>query len=152
MLKHLALVVLGAFFLATVQAQEQTKPKPKPAAKTKPATKSKAETAQPDPKIIEEILACLAHGLPQDWKKTWVVVTELETDGKTRKFEAKFFFATSPSDDTGQPLTPCDAEAVAKDVYRLNETLKPEQRQWKVAKLVITSEGNFELRYDYEKR
>ncbi len=141
MLKHLALALLGAFFLATADAQ--LKPK------SKPAAKPKVEEAKPDPKIIEEILDCLAKGLPQDWKKTWVIVTELETDGKARKFEAKFFYATSPSDDTGQPLKPCDAEAVARDVYRLNETLKPEQRQWKVAKLVITSDGDFELRYDY---
>ncbi len=148
MLKRVALVVLCALFAAAAQAQLKP-PKEKPQAAAK--AKAKPAAAKVDTKIIEQIFACLQPGLPQDWKKAWVVVTELASDGTTRKFEAQFFYATAMADDKGEPLKPCDAEAVAKDVYRLNDSLKPEQRQWKAARLVITSEGDFELKYDYAK-
>jgi len=148
MLLRLALAVLCAALAAAAQAQLKP-PKEKPATAAKTKAKAKPAAAKVDTRVIEQILACLEPGLPQDWKKAWIVVTELDTDGATRKFEAQFFYATAMADDKGEPLKPCDAEAVAKDVYRLNDSLKPEQRQWKAARLVITSEGDFELKYDY---
>lgn len=104
----------------------------------------------PDTKLIENIFACLAPGLPQDWAKTWIVVTELgDSPGKVRKFEAKFFFATPSGSDQGEPLTPCNAQEIARQVYGLNDLLAPEKRNWRQAQLLITSEGRFELKYDY---
>lgn len=105
---------------------------------------------QPDPKELEQIFACMSSGLPPNWKKTWVVVTETSSSAGTRNFEAKFFFATAASDNTGRPLKPCDERQVAESVYALNKYLPTfDQRQWKSAKLQFGDDGSFNLSYDY---
>ena len=93
----------------------------------------------------------MAPGLPQDWKKTWVVITGLEVAGSPRKYEAKFYFATLPSDVEGEELVPCSAQEITRRVTGLSEALPPDRRAWRTATLVITSEGEFDLKYDYPK-
>jgi len=106
---------------------------------------------QPDPKTIQEIFDCLAVGLPKDWKKAWVVVSDLGEAGKERKYEGKFYYATSPADDAGTPLVTCSAQQVANSVLTLSAALPADQRRWKQARLTFTSEGKFDLHYDYAK-
>ena len=106
---------------------------------------------QADPKAIQQIFDCLAVGLPKDWKKAWVVMTEVVDTGKQRRIEGKFFYATSASDNEGRPLSTCGAAQVAQGVNALNAALAPEQRRWKQARLTFTSEGKFDLHYDYAK-
>jgi hypothetical protein len=106
---------------------------------------------QPDPKAIQEIYDCLAVGLPSGWKKAWVVVTELAEAGKERRYESKSFYAVSAADKAGKPLDTCGAESVARGVFTLSADLPAEQRRWKAAKLTFTSEGKFDLHYDYGK-
>jgi hypothetical protein len=109
-----------------------------------------AKPRAPDAKLIERIFACLAPGLPQDWDKTWIVVTDLgAAQGKERQFEAQFFFTTPSGDDKGEPLTPCNSKGLALQVHDMNDLLAPEKRNWRKAQLLITSEGRFELKYDY---
>jgi hypothetical protein len=115
-----------------------------------PARAQKPE--QPDPKDLEAIFSCMATGLPQNWKRTWVVVTETGVDRGTRNFEAQFFYATSASDSKGMPLKPCDSQQVAERVYGLNRYLPSfEQRQWREAKLVFGDDGRYDLTYDYSR-
>lgn len=110
------------------------------------------QPGQPDPKELEEIFACMASGLPPNWKKTWVVVTEISNASGTRNFEAKFFFATSASDNTGRPLRPCNERQVAESVYALNKYLPTfDQRQWKSARLQFGDDGSFNISYDYSR-
>jgi hypothetical protein len=105
-----------------------------------------------DAKLVEQIVTCLAPGLPQDWKRTWVVITDVEADGsKGSRYEAKFFVTNSFGDDEGEPLVPCNAQEISLRITRLNDALPPERRRWKTARLVIDSEGEFELKYDYGK-
>jgi hypothetical protein len=104
---------------------------------------------QPDPKIIQEIYDCLAVGLPAKWKKAWVVVTEVGESGTERQFEGKFFYALSAADKTGAPLLTCSAQQVAKGVVSLSANLPAEQRRWKGVTLTYTSDGKFNLAYDY---
>jgi len=106
---------------------------------------------QPNPKAIQEIFDCLAVGLPKDWKKAWVVVTELADAGKERRFESRSFYADSSGAMAGKPLATCSAEVVAKGVIALTADLPAEQRRWKEARLTYTSEGKFDLYYDYGK-
>jgi hypothetical protein len=110
-----------------------------------------AHAQQPDAKAIQEIYDCLAAGLPQNWKKAWVVVSDLGAAGKERKYEGKFFYATSAADNVGKPLVPCDAQKVAKGVISLNAALAADKQRWKEARLLYTSEGKFNLAYDYGK-
>jgi len=106
---------------------------------------------QPDPKIIQEIYDCLAVGLPANWKKAWVVVTEVAESGKERQFEGNFFYAMSAADKKGTPLLPCSAQQIAKGVVSLSAGLPAEQRRWKGVTLTYTSDGKFNLAYDYGK-
>jgi hypothetical protein len=136
-----------SFAAVFVHAQSGLKPPP---SKPKPATQAEEERA--GVQAIEKIFACLAAGLPPEWRRAWVVVTELESDAKERRFEGKFFYSLDPAGAKPVDLVPCSAREVAQGVYALNEFLEPEKRQWKVATLVFTREdGKFELKYDYTK-
>jgi hypothetical protein len=106
---------------------------------------------QPDAKTVQEIFDCLAAGLPKNWKKTWVVVSDLGAAGKERKYEGKFFYATSAADKVGKPLVTCDAQKVAKGIISLNAALAADKQRWKEARLTYTSDGKFNLAYDYGK-
>jgi hypothetical protein len=153
MTRHL--LCCTALALAAGLAQAQTAIKP-PAAKAK--AKLAAAVNKPAPaeeesegvRAVREIFACLAAGLPEAWQRAWVVVTELAGDDKERSFEGKFHYSLDPDGVRGVPLVPCDAREAAARVYALNEFLEPEQRRWKVATLVFTRDGKFELKYDYD--
>ena len=106
---------------------------------------------QPDPKAIQKIFECLAVGLPQGWTRAWVVVTEIADAGKERRFESQSFYADSPAAVAGKPLATCGAEVVARGVIALSADLPAEQRRWKKARLTYSSEGKFDLAYDYGK-
>jgi hypothetical protein len=116
-----------------------------------PSTAAKPAVAagRPDPRLIENIFACFSPGLPNEWKKAWVVLNENGPD--RTKLDVKFFYAVRDGDNEGQAFTPCNARAVADSVYGLNDLLTPEQRRWGSARLMITSEGAYELKYDYPK-
>ncbi|MBC7803520.1 MAG: hypothetical protein H7Y16_06545, partial [Candidatus Parcubacteria bacterium] len=104
---------------------------------------------RPDSRLIENIFACLAPGLPQDWKKAWVVITSVEGAGGGARYDAKFFYANSFGDDEGDEFAPCNAQEVSRRITGLNEALPADRRAWKTARLVIDNEGEFELKYDY---
>jgi hypothetical protein len=128
---------------------------PAPAAKPAPerrAVAAAAPTASPfaapklDAKTVEQIFSCLAPGLPQDWKRTWVVVTSAET-----AVAAKFYVTTSLRDDDAEEFVPCNVQEIARRIASLSDALPPEQRRWKSARLAIDSEGGYELKYDYSR-
>jgi hypothetical protein len=125
------------------------KPAPPPSPVVAISAKPAAAVGRPDPRLIENIFACFSPGLPNEWRKAWVVVNETGPD--RTKLDAKFFYAVRDSDNEGQAFTPCNARAVADSVYSLNDLLTPEQRRWGSARLMITSEGAYELKYDYAK-
>ncbi len=106
---------------------------------------------QADAKTVQEIFDCLAVGLPKDWRKAWVVVSDLGEAGKDRRYEGKFHYATSAADKVGKPLLTCDAQQIAKGVIALNASLPPDKRRWKEARLTYSSDGKFDLYYDYGK-
>lgn len=154
LLRSLAAALACAFALAANAQMNTDKPagtglKPKPAAEApkKPA----AEGENTGEKAVEKIFGCIAAGLPKEWRRAWVIVTELEGSDKERKFEGKFLYSLDASGTNPQALKPCDAKEVAQGVYKLNDFLEYEKRQWKVATLTFTSEGKFEIKYDYTK-
>lgn len=97
---------------------------------------------------MEKIFACLAVGLPKGWRSATVEVIEIASTGNERQFEARYT-CTDASDATPRQFQPCDATSPAKSVHGLNEFLEPEKRQWKRAILTFSSDGKFELKYDY---
>ena len=128
-----------------------SKPAAKPAEKKPPGKKQAAEEDNPGVKAVEKIFRCVAEGLPKEWRRAWVVVTELSGDDKERNFEGKFFYSLDDAGAKPVALVPCNAREVAQGVYALNDYLEFEKRRWKVATLVFTTDGKFEIKYDYVK-
>ena len=95
--------------------------------------------------MVEQIFSCLAPGLPQDWKRTWVVVSA------EAAVTPKFYVTTSFRDEDAEEFMPCNAPEVARRIAGLSESLPLAQRRWKSARLVIDNEGEFALNYDYAK-
>ena len=99
-----------------------------------------------DAKLVEQIFSCLAPGLPQDWKRTWVVVGSAEAAVAT-----KFFFTSTYRDEDAEEFVPCNVQEITRRITGLSDALAPAQRRWKSARLAIDSEGEYELVYDYAK-
>jgi len=138
----------------------ETTTQPKPAAKSvdktaaekkPPEKKPAAEEDNPGVKAVEKIFGCMAEGLPKEWRRAWVTVTELSGDDKERNFEGKFFYSLDDAGAKPVALVPCNAREVAQGVYGLNDYLEFEKRGWKVATLSFTTDGKFEIKYDYVK-
>ncbi|HLX82125.1 MAG TPA: hypothetical protein VKS43_16225 [Burkholderiales bacterium] len=98
-----------------------------------------------DAKTVEQIFSCLAPGLPQDWKRTWITIIAEPA------VTAKFYFTASLRDEDAEEFVPCNAQEITRQIVNLNGGLTAEQRRWKSARLMIDSEGEFELKYDYAK-
>jgi len=99
--------------------------------------------------MIESIFYCLSPGLPQDWKRAWIEITS-QAGGKEKS--SKFRVSNiRDSNDEGEPLVPCNAVALTGSIVGLNDKLPPDRRAWTRALLVIESDGEYELTYDYAK-
>jgi hypothetical protein len=125
-------------------------PKPAPVVAPIVAIARPAAPAGPpklDEKMVEQIFSCLAPGLPQDWKRTWVVVTSAAPAAPA----AKFYFTSSYRDEDAEEFVPCNVQEITRRITGLNESLPPGQRNWKSARLAISSEGDYELKYDFAK-
>ncbi len=107
-----AILVLGALFTAAAQAQDPQKPAEKPAAEATQEPTSVPPPGpgqEPDPKIINDLMGCLAEGLTEDWKRAWIVIREADRDktGNERIYVGTFFFATDTNDRKGKNLQVC---------------------------------------------
>jgi len=129
------------------------KPAPAPAAKPEPvrrdvAAVAPASAAPPklDPKLVEQIFSCLAPGLPSDWKRTWVVVSNAGAAAT-----AKFYYSVTLRDDDAEALVPCNAQEITRRITGLTAALPVDQQRWASARLSIDNEGAFALKYDYAK-
>jgi hypothetical protein len=100
-----------------------------------------------DAKLIESIFFCLSPGLPQDWKRAWVEITD---QGSGKEKNSRFRVSNiRDSIDEGEPLVPCNAQALTGRIVGLNDKLPPDRRAWTRALLVIDSDGEYELTYEY---
>lgn len=105
----------------------------------------------PQVRAVERIFRCIAEGLPQDWKRAWIEIREMERTlyATVRKYEATFRVATADDDAAGRPLVPCGSEEVVEGLADLNRFLPEEQRRWTGATLAFHRDGRFEVKYDY---
>ena len=148
--RSFAALACGALLAFGVRAQDPQKPAPGAASKD-PAV---AAATEPDPKIVEGIMGCLAEGLPEGWKRAWFTISEVgrEADGTTRQFEAKFFYATDLNDRAGKPMKPCGANRIVDGVLALNNYLQPSQRRWTGVTMTFLVDGQYEATYDFTPR
>ena len=128
---------------ATPPRQEVALAAPSAAAVASPAAPVPIET-----KLIESIFHCLSPGLPQDWKRAWVEITD---EGGGKEKASKFRVSNIRGDDAGEPLVPCNANELTRRIVGLNDKLPPDRRAWTRALLVIDSDGEYDLTYDYPK-
>jgi hypothetical protein len=153
----LAAFIFCSALAFAAHAQEAKKPE---AAADKPAAAAQEPAAKPapgpgqtpDPQILENIMACLAEGLTQDWKKAWFVIKETDRNEaeRTRQFEGDFFYATSLKDRKGKRLQTCGPEKIIQGVSDLNDYLTPEQQRWTSAVFTFTrDDGKYDVKYDY---
>jgi len=106
-----------------------------------------AAPAAIEAKLIESIFYCLSPGLPQDWKRAWVEITD---QGRDKEKNSKFRVSNvRDSNDEGEPLVPCNALELTKRIVGLNDKLPLDRRAWTRALLVIDSDGEYELTYEY---
>lgn len=135
-------LALLAGVLLALPVLAQTPPKPEAA--------QEASTG-PDPKIFDDIMSCLAEGLPADWKRAWFIVSEVGRDERsaTRSFEANFFYATDATDTTGKRLRTCGPQRIVENIRALNAHLPDDQQRWTGATFVFMNDGKFQVTYDY---
>lgn len=99
-----------------------------------------------DAKLVEQIFSCLAPGLPSDWKRTWVVVSN-----SGNAATAKFYYSVTLREDDAEELVPCNAQEITRRITGLAAALPVDQRRWTSARLSIDNEGAYALNYDYAK-
>ena len=147
-------LVLCALLASTVQAQDPQNPAAGDAAA--PGSAPAALPGEPDPKIVEGIMACLGEGLPEGWKKAWFVMNEIgrsnDSEGATRQFEATFYYATDLNDTKGRQFKPCGANRIVEGVIALNAYLQPSQRRWGGMTMTFLLDGRYEASYDFTPR
>lgn len=95
---------------------------------------------------MEQIFSCLAPGLPSDWKRTWVVVSNAAGAAT-----AKFFYSVTFRDDDAEELVPCNAQEITRRITGLTAALPVDQQRWTSARLSIDHEGAFALKYEFAK-
>ena len=101
-------------------------------------------------KLIESVFNCLSPGLPPDWKRAWVEITD---QGGGKEKNSKFRVSNIRDvDDEGEPLEPCNAQELTRRIVGLNDKLPLDRRAWTRALLIIDSDGEYELTYEYAKK
>jgi hypothetical protein len=103
------------------------------------APSSASSASRLDAKTVEQIFSCLAPGLPAEWKRAWVVVTNGGA-GTT----AKFYYTASYRDQDAEEFTPCNVAEVARRIAAASDA----QGSWRSARLSIDSEGAFKLDFE----
>ena len=152
----LAAFLLSSMLATPAQAQDATKSapaaeKPAAAAQEAPTTPERGPGQTPDPRIIENIVGCLAEGLTPDWQKAWFVIREIDRNVAegTRQFEGDFFFATNAKDTRGKRLRTCGQERIIEGVSDLNDYLTRSQQAWTSATFTFMRDGKYDVKYDY---
>lgn len=148
--------LLGLALAFAAHAQDAQKQEAKPAEAAKPAAEAPApEKPKPgpgqevDPKILQDMLGCMAKGLPQDWKKAWFVVHQIGVNvDRSRKFEANFFYAKKETDKKGLRLQVCDPIKVLEGVAELNAYLPESQKLWSGMTMTFFRDGRYQANYD----
>jgi len=96
---------------------------------------------------VARIAECMVKNAPVDSQQLTMVI-ELEQAGDpTGRVR---YFATDPS-GAHQPYVPCDVSKPALALLEARQELPEDRKGWTAARLVLFSNGKFELHYDYPK-
>lgn len=111
------------------------------------ATAQKANDEQN--RIVGEVAACLQAGLPQDW-----TVAEMRVDLKAPGAESgdvSYLVRRKLSGGQYEPFRPCNERTAARTLLEVRKSQSKDRRSWTSAKLILRSEGSYDLTFDYAK-
>ena len=105
------------------------------------ASKAEAQAAQ-------EIAKCMVQNAPTDWRKLFMIIELPEPNAPAGRVR---YMATRDFSPDPAAYTPCDPQLPAKLLMDAREAQPAERRGWTGARLIISSDGRFDLNYDYPK-
>ena len=106
-------------------------------------TASKAEA-----QVAQEIAKCMVQNAPTDWRKLFMIIELPEPNAPAGRVR---YIATRDFSPDPAAYTPCDPQLPAKLLMDAREAQPAERRGWTGARLTISSDGRFDLNYDYPK-
>lgn len=106
-------------------------------------TASKAEA-----QVAQEIAKCMVETAPNDWRKLFMIIELPEPGAPSGRVR---YMATRDFSPDPVAYTPCDPQVPAKLLMDSRETQPAERRGWTGARFTISSDGRFDLNYDYPK-
>jgi hypothetical protein len=109
-----------------------------------------AQTAnQEQNRIVGEVAACLQAGLPPDW-----AVAEMRVDLKKPEADSgdvSYLMRRKLSGGQYEPFRPCNERTAARTLLEVRNSQSKDRRAWTSAKLILRSEGSYDLTFDYAK-
>ncbi len=101
-------------------------------------------------RIVGEVAACLQAGLPPDWAVAEMRV-ELKKPGADTG-DASYVMRRKLSGGQFEPFRPCDEKKAARTLLEVRKSQAKDRRAWSGARLVLRSEGSYDLTFDYSKK
>jgi hypothetical protein len=101
-------------------------------------------------RIVGEVAQCLQAGLPANW-----VVAEMRVELKkpgADTGDASYVMRRKLSGGQFEPFKPCDAKKAALALLEVRKSQPKDRRNWTGAKLILHSEGSYDLTFDYSKK
>ena len=100
-------------------------------------------------RIVGEVAQCLQAGLPENWAVAEMSI-ELKKPGADSG-EATYVMRRKLSGGQFEPFRPCDEKKAALTLLDLRKSQPKDRRGWTGARLILRSEGSYDLTFDYSK-
>ena len=96
---------------------------------------------------VGRIAECLVKNAPADAQRLTMIIELAEPGDPTGRVR---YFATDASGEH-HAYVPCDTSKPALDLLEARKQMPDDRKGWTGARLVLFSDGKFELHYDYPK-
>jgi hypothetical protein len=101
-------------------------------------------------RIVGEVATCLQAGLPADWAIAEMRV-ELKAPGAVSG-DVSYVMRRKLSGGQFEPFRPCDEKTAARTLLEIRKSQPKDRAAWTSAKLILRSEGSYDLTFDYTKK
>jgi len=109
-----------------------------------PAVADAQSASEADTALVSSIAGCLVQGAPEGWERLYMIVElakPLDETGDVRYIAER--------GDQRVTYQPCDLARPPRALIDARKDQAPERRAWTGARLIIHSDGKFQLNYDY---
>jgi hypothetical protein len=101
-------------------------------------------------RVVGEVAACLQAGLPPDWAVAEMRV-ELKAPGADTG-DVSYVMRRKLSGGQYEAFRPCDEKTAARTLLDIRKSQPKDRAAWTAAKLILRSEGSYDLTFDYSKK